>query len=328
MNIRAKSWIVAAAGGIGLLFGIPIASADPVKIGIAEFGRHPQLDLVVDAFKAGLAAEGFKEGDQVEYELEQVNFDPALIAQMIAKLKSVHPRLILTITTPVSQGAKTALQGSGIAGVFAAVTDPVKASLVPSWEGGDPTMTGASDLQDIDGVFTFMRQLLPNAKRLGLPYNPGEDNDIAVLKLAREAAPRYGFEVVEVGAETANDLPIRIASLKGKADVIYVMTSNLLQPAEPAIASVSNQLNIPVVSANDANVRAGNFLASFSVNYAKVGENAAKIAARILKGEKPETIRVAVPGYGDHAPVINGAQLRKYQVVLPTNLANCACIVE
>ena len=190
------------------------------------------------------------------------------------------------------------------------------------------TMTGASDLQDIDGVFTFIRQLLPDAKRLGLPYNPGEDNDIAVVKLAHEAAAQYGFDLVEVGVESVNDLPVRIASLKGKADVIYVMTSNLLQPAEPAIASVANQIKIPVVSANDANVRAGNFLASFSVNYAKVGENAAKVAARILSGEKVETIPVAVPSYADHAPVINGAQLRKYKVALPTNLANCGCIVD
>ena len=88
---------------------------------------------------------------------------------MIAKLQADQPKIIYTITTPVSQIAKKALAGSGITIVFSAVTDPVAAKLVPSWDAGDEGMTGATDLQDMAAVLAFTQKLLPNAKRLGVP---------------------------------------------------------------------------------------------------------------------------------------------------------------
>lgn len=320
---------VTAACAAVMMLAAAAVSAQPVRIGIAQFGPHPQLDLVVSSFKQELAALGFAEGDEVRYDEEQVNFDASLIPQMVSRLKSADPRIILTITTPVSQGAKNALKGSDVVAVFAAVTDPVAAKLVPSWDGGDANMAGASDLQDIDAVLAFTRRLLPEAKRLGVPYNPGEDNDVAVRDLIREAAPKYGFEVVEVGVELASDVPVRIASFRNKADVIYVMASNLLQPAEPAIASAANAIGVPVVSANDSNVKEHNILASFAVNYAKVGANAAKVAARILSGEDPSALPVAVPTYEDHVAVISAKQLERHDISLDGGeLADCDCVVD
>ena len=217
-------------------------------IAIAQFGAHPQLDAVVTAFKAELAAQGYTEGDKITFVESQANFDASLIPQMITKLQGSSPKLMLTITTPVSQGAKQLLSGTDIPVIFAAVTDPVSAKLVPGWDKSDAMMTGASDLQDIDAVLAFTRKLFPDAKRLALPYNPGEDNDLAALKLVKEHAPKQGFEVVELGIDNTNDIPIRIASLAGKADVMYLPGSNLLQPAAPAIAAAAQQIKLPVVS--------------------------------------------------------------------------------
>ncbi|MCA1365371.1 ABC transporter [Bradyrhizobium sp. IC3069] len=247
---------------------------------------------------------------------------------MIGRLLSEKPNLILTITTPVSQGAKAILQNTDAVGVFAAVSDPVQASLVQSWQGGDKNMTGASDLQDIDAVLNFTHELLPDAKWLGVPYNPGEDNDVAVLRIIKDLAPRYGFKVVEIGVETVNDIPVRISAFKGRADVLYVMTSNLLQSSEPAVAAAAQSVAIPVISANDANVRTDSFLASFAVDYASVGRLAADLAARILKGEKPENIPVAKPAPKDHKPVISARQMEKFGLKLPASLSSCNCMVD
>jgi putative tryptophan/tyrosine transport system substrate-binding protein len=317
--------------GLGVLCGLCLfispALAQPVKIGIAQFGRHPQLDAVVEAFKAELGELGFFEGEKVSYDYEQVNFDPSLVPQMLTKLKASGPKIILTITTPVSQAAKAALADSDVTAIFAAVTDPVAAKLTPSWQAGDEKMTGASDLQDIEGVLKFTRALLPAAKRLGVPYNPGEDNDIAVRDLLRQQAGNYGFEIVEVGVDNANDVGVRIAAFKDKADVIYVMTSNLLQPAEPAIAAAAEAIAVPIISASDANVKTHNVLASFSVSYAKVGANAASLAAKILEGAPARSLAPIKPAYSDHAPVISGQQLARYKLALTVELAQCNCVV-
>ena len=106
----------------------------------------------------------------------------------VREIEATKPALILSITTPVSQNIKNQLGGKGIPVVFSAVTDPVAAGLVPSWESGDANMTGASDALDINATLAFARKLLPDAKVFGVPYNPGEANDAATLDLFKKAS--------------------------------------------------------------------------------------------------------------------------------------------
>ncbi len=311
-----------------LAAGISGAAADPVRIGVANFGEHPQLNAAIAGFKKSLTDNGFVDGKDVVYTESHTNFDASLVPQMIAKLQAEQPKLVYTITTPVSQIAKKALAGSGINIVFSAVTDPVAAKLVPSWEAGDDGMTGATDLQDIAAVMEFTKKLLPNAKRFGVPYNPGEANDVALVEKIKEAAPAAGFEVVAVGVDNVNDIQQRIASFAGKADVIYTPASNLLQPAVAAVSAAARQAGIPIVNSDDGAVRDGVVPASFSVNYEQVGINAGKIAADILKGADPKTIAPSRPAYADHAPTISKKAMAAFGVEIPASLADCGCIVD
>ncbi len=314
----------------GALFvGMGAAFAEPIKIGIANFGEHPQLNASIEGFKEALTAAGFKEGTDVTYSVSHTNFDASLVPQMIAKLQAEQPKLMLTVTTPVSQIAKKALAGSGIPIVFTAVTDPVAAKLVPSWEAGDEGMTGSTDLQDIAAIMEFTHKLLPNAKRFGVPYNPGEANDAALVEKIKEVGPKAGFEVVTVGVDNVNDIQQRVASFAGKADVIYTPASNLLQPAVPAVAAAAKQAGIPIVNSDDSAVRNGTVPASFSVNYKQVGVNAGKIAAEILKGKDPKSIAPVSPAYEDHAPTISKKAAEAFGMTIPEELAkSCNCVVE
>lgn len=311
-----------------LAVGLGAAIADPIKIGVANFGEHPQLNAAVAGFKKALSDNGFVEGKDVVYTESHTNFDASLVPQMIAKLQAENPKMLYTVTTPVSQIAKKALAGSGIPVIFSAVTDPVAAKLVPSWEAGDEGMTGATDLQDVKAVMEFTKKLLPNAKRFGVPYNPGEANDVALVEKIKEAAPAAGFEVVEVGIDNVNDIQQRIASLAGKVDVIYGPTSNLIQPAIPAVAAAARQAGIPVVNADDNAVRDGVVPASFAVNYEQVGINAGKIAAEVLKGKDPKTIAPSRPAYEDHAATISKKAMAAFGIEVPASLADCGCIVD
>ncbi|WAX98209.1 ABC transporter substrate-binding protein (plasmid) [Aminobacter sp. NyZ550] len=314
------------AGALAVSLGAAVA--DPIKIGVANFGEHPQLNAAVAGFKKALADNGYVDGKDVVFTESHTNFDASLVPQMIAKLQAEQPKLMYTVTTPVSQIAKKALAGSGINIVFSAVTDPVAAKLVPSWEAGDEGMTGATDLQDVKAVMEFTKKLLPNAKRFGVPYNPGEANDVALVEKIKEAAPAAGFEVVEVGIDNVNDIQQRIASLAGKVDVIYGPTSNLIQPAIPAVAAAARQAGIPVVNADDNAVRDGVVPASFAVNYEQVGINAGKIAAEILKGKDPKTIAPSRPAYEDHAATISKKAMAAFGIEIPAALADCGCIVD
>lgn len=314
----------ALAAALGMTIGLGSAVAE-TKIGIAQFGKHPQLDETVTAFKAELVKLGIADA---AYDELQVNFDATLIPQMVTKLASGSPKLILAVTTPVAQGARQIVGNTNTPVVFAAVTDPVAAKLTPSWEAGDKGMTGASDLQDVASVITFIKKLLPDAKRVAYLYNPGEDNDVAVLKLMQESTKAQGMELVEVGLDNTNDIPIRVGSLAGKADVIYVPGSNLVQPAVPAVAAAALGINIPVVSASAQAVRDGLVAAAFEVSYTKVGQNAAKLASEIIAGKSTDTLAPIKPAYEDHTAAINEAVLAKTGQKVPDSLKDCGCLVK
>lgn len=314
--------------GVAIVAGAGVALADPVRVGIANFGEHPQLSAAIAGFKEALAENGFAEGADVVYTESHTNFDATLVPQMIARLQAEQPKLIYTITTPVSQIAKKTLAGSGIPIVFAAVTDPVAAKLVPSWEAGDDGMTGASDLQDLAAVLAFARKLFPAATRLGVPYNPGEANDVALLERIRALAPDAGFAVVPVGVDNVNEIQQRVTALAGKADVIYTPASNLLQPAVAAVSAAARQIGVPIVNADDGAVRDGVVPASFAVNYEQVGRSAGRIAAAILEGADPKTIAPWRPAYEDHAAVISRSTMAAFGAEIPASLADCGCIVD
>lgn len=317
----------AAALAVSSLGFAGSAAAEPKTIAIAQFGKHPQLDLVTETFRDELAKRGYGP-DEVVFVENQVNFEAPLIPQMLTNLRGSNPVLILTITTPVTQVARQLLDGAGIPVVFAAVTDPVAAQLTPSWEQAGPFITGSSDLQDLDAVAAFTRKLFPDAKTLAFPYNPGEDNDTATLAVLQKAAPAYGFTVLPLGVDNTNDIPIRIQSLAGKADVMYVPASNLLQPAMPAIAAAAQNIKLPIVNSSQAEVVAGLVPASFEVDYGQVGRNAAALAAEILEGKPVDQIPPVKPTYADHRALINKAVMEQLGKPVPADLADCNCFTK
>jgi len=326
-TIKRFCWQLVLVVG-GLAGSATLHATEMMKIGIAQFGEAPQLVQAVNGFKAELAEQGYKGGVNVEYQEIQINFDTNLIPQMITKLSASQPKMILTVTTPVSQGAKRLLSKSSMPLFFSAVTDPVSAQLVPSWQKADAAITGASDLQDLDAVFAFIRKLLPKAKRLAIAYNPGEDNDLAQVRLSEQLVGKYGFQLVKLGIDNANDVPIRVGSLRGRADVLYAPASSLIQNSIPAVGATANQIQLPLVSSSSDAVENGFAVGSYEVSYDQVGRNTGKLALRYLKGEPVSALSPIKPATTDHFARINGKLLSRYGLSLPADYVNCDCIVE
>ena len=326
--LTIKKLVCAAATAATVLVSAGAALADPIRVAIANFGEHPDLAATIRGFKMGLAESGFADGKDVVFNESHTNFDRTLLPQMLAKLLAAKPQLLLTVTTPVSQTAQVTLKDKRIPQVFAAVTDPVSAGLVPDWKKGGPGITGASDLQSGAAVTELARKVLPNVKTIGVPYNPGESNDVAAVKLMQDAAAAAHLQFASVGVDSTNDIPQRIASLKGKADIIYVPASNLLQPAAPAIASAAREAGIPILSPDDASVKEGLAVATISVNYLQVGENAGRIAAQLLKGADPATIAVSVPTLAEHRMFASKKAFKSFKMDIPAALKDCNCFVD
>ncbi len=297
------------------------ALAQPKLIAIANFGEHPALRAAVNGFKAEVVRQGFVEGKDVAFDDQHINFDRTLIPQLLTGAQAKKPALILAVTTPIAQSSIRVVTDKSIPIVFMSVVDPVVAQIVPSWQAGSATHTGATLYPDFNASLAFLKQLMPNAKRIGVPYNPGEDNDKTNMSEMRAIAPKHGLEVVEVGIDSPNDVAQRIQSLQGKVDAVFVIQSNILQTSLPVIAASTQRIGVPAINTLDTPVRNHTFLAAHALSYERMGANAGRIAARILKGEKPAAIAPHRPTPEDFSLVISRKQLAQWKMEAPPALA-------
>ena len=319
--IAATAIVLLATGAV-----TGAAWAQSKKVAIANLGPHPALNAVVSGFKKGLEQGGFKEGEGVDFEYKDANFDSAVVAQMITALEATGPDLMLTVTTPITQASKRIVRNKSLPIVFAPVTDPIDAGLVPSWDNGSDRFVGASNLQSMPTVLSFAKQLLgDDVDTVGLLFNPGDANDVVNVEYARKAAEDMGMTLKAVSVETTGDIPVRVEALKD-ADFIYLIPSSMLQPAMPAVAAAAKRNQIPVINASPAGVKDGLILASMSVSWFDVGRQAGLRAAEILNGAKPSSLSVFRPSPEDHQAMISAKNMEATGMSLPDALADCDCV--
>lgn len=268
-------------------------AAKQLKISIANLGPHSTLEDIERGIE-----EYFKAKDlDVVIKKQHVNFDMSAISKMLALLAADKPDVLITLTTSVSQTAKSLLKNKGVKLVFAGVTDPYEAQLVSE------EMTGVSDMQDVEGIVQFMKRLLPELERIGVPYSLGEANDRALLKAFVDAAKKHSVEIVPIPIENLADMRIRIQAAAPNVDCLYVGAGNLIQPALPSIVSVANKFKIPVFNLDSAAVRKHEAFASFAVSYIKLGQSAAEMAENRINDRK--VCPVVYPSYKDHEAVVS-----------------------
>jgi hypothetical protein len=99
--------------------------------------------------------------------------------------------------------------------------------------------------------------VLPNARRIGVPYNNGESNARTQVESYRHDAAALGMEIVEVNAASTNEVQAATQSLVGRADTLMIIGDNTIQAALGAILKVGFDNNLPVVAADPENAKDG-----------------------------------------------------------------------
>ncbi|MCA3867587.1 MAG: ABC transporter substrate-binding protein, partial [Burkholderia sp.] len=189
--------------------------------------------------------------------------------------------------TPAAQSVVAATKTVPV--VYSGVTDPVAAQLVKGWGPSGANVTGVSDKLPLDRQVALIKRVVPNAKTVGMVYNPGEANSVVVVKELKEILAKQGMTLKEAAAPRTVDIGPAAKSLIGKVDVIYTNTDNNVVSAYEALVKVANEAKIPLVAGDTDSVKRGG-IAALGINYGDLGRQTGKVVARILKGEKPGAI--------------------------------------
>lgn len=282
----ASSGVAPASGGA------PAADSGSLKkVAITAIVEHPALDAVRKGAIEELAAQGFQDGVNVKINFQSAQGNTATAGQIAKQFVGDNPDVIVAIATPSAQAAAAATDKIPV--VFAAVTDPVAAKLVPSMEASNTNVTGVSDMLPLEPQIDLIKKIVPNVKNIGYVYSPGEVNSTVVMKQLEEKLKPQGMNLVAMPAQKTSDIPQAVRSLKGKADVIYTSLDNNVVSAYESMFQAAKEAKLPLVAADTDSVKRG-AVAALGVNYHDLGRETGKIVVRILKGEKAGSIKPVV----------------------------------
>lgn len=259
------------------------AGGETYQIGVLQYADHPSLDNCLEGFKQGLDAEG------IAYELEaqSAKNDDATNTQIAQQF--VDKDLVCGIATPSAQACYNACYESGIPVIFNAVSDPVQAKLAVSETEAMDGITGVSDKLPVEAQLALIREMLPDAKKIGILYTTSEANSVSTIADYKAKVADYGFELVEVGISNASEIPQAADVLVSQVDCVTNMTDNTVVANLPVLIEKATAAGIPVFGSEEEQVGNG-CVASAGIDYIELGKKAGVIAARVLRGENVSTI--------------------------------------
>lgn len=285
--MKKLPWMTLGALALAMAAIAP-ASAQEKSVAVTAIVEHPALDAVRDGVKAALKDAGYEEGKNLKWQYQSAQGNTGTAAQIARKFVGDNPDAIVAIATPSAQAVVAATKTVPV--VFSAVTDPVAAKLVSNWEPSHTNVTGVSDLLALDKQIDLIKKVVPNAKRVGMVYNPGEANSVVVVNQLKELLPKQGMTLVEASAPRSVDVGSAARSLIGKVDVVYTNTDNNVVSAYESLVKVGQEAKLPLVASDTDSVKRG-AIAALGINYRDLGEQTGRMVARILKGEKPGDIK-------------------------------------
>ncbi|MDD1792187.1 ABC transporter substrate-binding protein [Enterovibrio makurazakiensis] len=306
------------------LFSAPFAvSAETAKVAVSQIVEHPALDATRQGLLDGLKEKGYIDGENLEFSYQTAQGNPAIAVQIARQYVGESPDVLVGIATPSAQALVAATKSIPV--VFTAVTDPVGAKLIKDMSKPSANVTGLSDLSPVAQHVALAKELLPNMKTIGVVYNPGESNAVALVELLQEAAKNEGLTVIEGTALRSADVQSAAQIVASKADVIYAPTDNTVASAIDGLIGAANQAKKPVIGGATSYIPNG-AIAALGFDYYQIGVQTADYVAALLDGKEVSALPAKVAVGSDL--VINQKAAQKLGITVPQALLDRATSVE
>lgn len=277
--------MVMAAMTMAAAMAVPaMADEESVTIGISQFAEHGSLDNCREGFLEGLKEAGYEEGKNLTIEYQNAQADTGNAATIADSFVNKKVDLICAIATPSAMSAYNSAMDADIPVIYTAVSDPAGAGLVNEDGTNVGNITGTSDKLPVTEQMALIRELMPDAKKIGILYTTSEANSVSTIQEYKDHAEEYGFEIVDTGINTIADVEMAAKDLASKVDCISNLTDNTVVSALQTVLAAANDAKIPVFGSEVEQVKNG-CVAAVGIDYVALGKQTGEMAAKVLKGE-------------------------------------------
>jgi putative tryptophan/tyrosine transport system substrate-binding protein len=308
-----------------LLFGAAEAEAgaeaDTYRVGFSKIVTHPALDAVEQGIVDVLAEEGIN----ASYDYQNANGDITAAATIAQKFRSSKMDIAIGIATPTAQALANAITDFPV--LYAAVTDPVDAGLVSSYDKGEGNITGVSDKTPVDAQIKLLIDVT-GAKTIGHVYTSGEANAVLLKNMAEEACRKYGVDFVATAVTNSSEVKPAVQAIVNKVDGIYISTDNTVVSALASVADAATNAGVPILSADPTSAEGLDIMIAWGFDYYKMGRRTGYLVKEILEGADPAGIgTVFMTDPSDFELWINLDTAAKIGITVPADIIDSASVV-
>lgn len=251
----------------------------PVQVGVLLSSDSAPYQEVVAGFQARLRADG------APAEMQVYRLSDSSAPRAVAGIRQQGAALVLAVGSQA-----TAVAVRGLSGV------PVVSAMVlrPQELGDSPQVTGVYLEFPLDVEFTWLKRLLPNQKRIGVIYQPAENQ--AIVDRAASVARSLGLELYARRVQDPREIPAALTSLATEADVLWGLADRTVLTPETAesILLFCLRNKIPFVGLSHPWVKAGAIYA-LDRDYGDIGAQCGDLALSIFAGRSPAALPAVPP---------------------------------
>ncbi len=248
------------------------------------------------AFRRGLGAEDFVEGQNVTIEYRSAHSGTEGLPELAAELVRRQVAVIFASGPPAALAAKRSTQTIPI--VFVSGGDPVQMGLVSSFHRPDGNVTGFYFLgaELVAKRLALLHELLPGAKRVAVLVNPTTAataeptaRDVAV------AGRALGLDVRVFNASTGGEIDAAFAAfLSWRPEALLVGPDPLFNTESARLVTLAARHSLPASYFQRDHVEATGLM-SYGPDFAHYYRLAGGYVGRLLKGARPADLPVQQP---------------------------------
>ena len=261
---------------LALVLVAAVACASATSIGVIQLVQHDALDLAtqgfIDAVKAAIP--------DADIDVQNASGDTAACATHANSFVSAGVDLIMANATPALQAASAAT--ADIPVLATSITEYGVALGIDDFNGVTGiNVSGTSDLAPLSEQAAMVKELFPEAKKVGLLYCSAEANSIYQVKVVGEELAKLGYETEEFPFTDSNDVASVAQNAADNCDVIYIPTDNTAAAYKETIGNVVIPASIPVI-AGEEGICSGCGVATLTISYYDIGYKTGEMAVEIL----------------------------------------------
>lgn len=243
-------------------------------------------------FRAGMAARGWREGQNLVLDVRYEQTTDARTDQAAAELLALKPDVAVAQGLPASLAMQRADKTLPV--VFIGVPDPVSLKLVESLARPGGTLTGVTSTEPSFGAkwLDLMRQVSPATRRVLVMAR----GNVAFYKADMErAAGHLGFEISYLQFDKPAEIAPAITDFAaGGAGGLVLPTDIFTAVHRKAIIALSLEHKLPLVTGNSPYTPDGGLI-FYGADFFDLYRRAAGHVDRILQGARPADLPAEQP---------------------------------